>query len=66
LGRLDGAHGRTQGGRAELVDAGADKMIELASAKQALVGYDERLLPVLRREPLYDAENKQRIGLPWR
>ena len=53
-------------GRSELVDVDAEFMIELVVHERALVGYDERLLPILRREPLYQAENKDRIGFPMR
>ena len=52
-------------GRAELVDAGTDLMIELQVREQALVGYTESgMYPVLRQEPLH--HNNQRDGLPIR
>jgi hypothetical protein len=39
---------------------GHDFMIDLGVHERALEGYDERLLPVLRREPL--AGNNQSVG----
>jgi hypothetical protein len=39
---------------------GHDLMIELVVHERALEGYDERLLPVLRREPLVG--NNQSVG----
>jgi hypothetical protein len=56
-------------GRAELVDVADDYMIEMEVRSQALISYgsDEHpLLPVLHREPLPLADNKQRHGLPCR
>jgi hypothetical protein len=32
-------------------------MIEIVVHGRALVGYDERLLPILRREPLHQADS---------
>jgi DNA invertase Pin-like site-specific DNA recombinase len=58
---------RYQGqGRSELIDVDDILMIELAVHDHALVGYNGGLLPVLRREPLHQAENKEHVGLPIR
>ena len=46
--------------RSELLDVDLDFMIELVVNERALEGYDGRLLPVLRREPL--AGNNQSVG----
>jgi hypothetical protein len=54
-------------GRSELVGAGPELMIELRVREQALIGYSEQgMYPVLHREPLRQADNKQHHGLPWR
>jgi hypothetical protein len=53
-------------GRAELVDVDHHLMIELVVRDTVLEGYDEQLSPVLRREPLHQAKNKQHVGFPSR
>jgi hypothetical protein len=37
-------------------------MIEVQVRPQVVATYDERLAPVLRREPLYQAENNHSMG----
>ena len=46
--------------------ASPERWIEPVLSEQAIEGYDEKLRPVLRREPLCDAENNYRQGSPWR
>ena len=37
-------------------------MIELQVKPSVLEGYDENFEPILRREPLYQAEDNQSVG----
>jgi site-specific DNA recombinase len=41
-------------------------VIEPVVRERAVEGYSENLRPILRREPLEQAEENQRVGLPWR
>jgi len=41
-------------------------VIEPVVREQAVEGYSENLRPILRREPVAQSCDKQRVGLPWR
>ena len=40
--------------------------IEPVVREQAVEGYSKSMRPILRREPLVQAENNYAVGLPWR
>jgi hypothetical protein len=46
----------------ELIGGGI--WIEPIVTERAVEGYSESMQPILRREPLHQAENKYRVGLP--
>jgi hypothetical protein len=56
-------HGIPERAHVELI---GETWIEPVVREEAVEGYGENLRPVLRREPLAHAVNKERVGLPCR